>query len=93
MYLLYVRSYAIKQNGKPSTATQCDKPLNRDMLIMLPEYEGRSRQLLHDDKSRSIVVAMFISGRQRVCLVLWQSSYYILGTFQDFSFDAHKPRK
>lgn len=68
------------------------------MHIMLPEYEGRSRQLLHDDKSRFIVVVMlFISGGPRVCLVLWQSSYYILGTilntFQDFSFDAQKPRK
>lgn len=29
MYLLYIKSYAVKQTGKPSIATQFDKPYNR----------------------------------------------------------------
>lgn len=86
MYLLYIKSYAVKQTGKPSIATQRDKPYNRDMQIMLTESEGRCRQLLHD-RNRSDVIALSFYKCVRVFnLVL--SSYYILGTvlsiFQEF---------
>ena len=47
----------------------CVKPNNRDMQIVLPKCEGRSKQLLHDDRSKFVVV--YFSVCACVCLILF----------------------
>lgn len=48
--------------------TQYDKPYNTDRQMMLPECEGRSRQLLHDDRNRFVVAIVYSSLCVYLCV-------------------------